>query len=357
MLSVRDIGELTDGEIRGDETRTVSAVATLQDADQNAISFIAARRYLPYLRSTKAGAVLVTREWEDDVPAGCAAIVVEDPHRSLREVLLKLYPAKGTVAGIHDTAVIAESATVAEGVQVGAYAVIQAGARIESGSSIAEHVVIGPDCVVGENVTIHPSVTLYEGVEIGARSIVHSGARIGKDGFGFVWSDGGHRRVPQVGGCVIGADVEIGANVTIDRGSVGNTEIGDGTKIDNLVHVGHNARIGRHVLLIAQVGISGSTVIGDGAVLAGQVGVAGHLEIGAGARIGAQAGVISDVPGGETYSGLPARPHTDVMRAQAGTYKIHDLMRRVRRIENQVRGKDLGAGSANHTMTGEDGDA
>jgi UDP-3-O-[3-hydroxymyristoyl] glucosamine N-acyltransferase len=216
--------------------------------------------------------------------------------------------------------------------------VIEAGVQLADGCSIGAHAVIGRGCVVGEESVIHPHATLYPAAIVGRRCVVHSGARVGKEGFGFVWHEGGHRRVEQVGGCVLEDDVEIGCNSTVDRGSIGDTVVGAGTKIDNLVHLGHNVRTGRHVIVIAQVGVSGSTRIGDGAVLAGQAGVGGHLEIGAGARIGAQAGVTADIPAGATYSGYPARPHREAMRAQAALFKLPDLLRRVRELENAQKG-------------------
>jgi UDP-3-O-[3-hydroxymyristoyl] glucosamine N-acyltransferase len=170
------------------------------------------------------------------------------------------------------------------------------------------------------------------------RVIVHSGVRLGTDGFGYVWKDDAHEKVPQIGGCVIEADVEIGANSTIDRGSIGDTTVGAGSKLDNLVHVGHNVRIGRKVLVAGQVGIAGSATLGDGSIFGGQVGVGGHIAVGAGARIGAQAGVIGDVPPGETYSGYPARPHREALRAQAGMFRLAGLIRRLKRLEAKVFG-------------------
>ena len=164
---------------------------------------------------------------------------------------------------------------------------------------------------VGANTRLFPQVTLYSGSQLGERVTLHSGVRIGSDGFGYVFRGGAHEKVPHVGGCVIGNDVEIGANSTVDRGSIDDTIIGDGSKLDNLVHIGHNAQIGRLCLFMAHVGISGSTHIGDGVIFAGQSGAAGHLEIGAGARFAARAAVLRDVPAGETWSGMPARRHRD----------------------------------------------
>jgi UDP-3-O-[3-hydroxymyristoyl] glucosamine N-acyltransferase len=242
-------------------------------------------------------------------------------------------------AGVHPTAVLGEGVEVAPSATVGPYAVLGDGTRIGERARVGAHTVVGRGCTVAEDAVLHAQVTLYDGAHVGARSVIHSGARIGADGFGFVWDGSGHRKVPQVGGCRIEADVDVGCNTTIDRGSIGDTVIGAGSKIDNLVQIGHNCRLGRHVVLISQVGISGSTRVGDGAVLAGQAGVGGHLEIGAGARVGGQAGVTASVGAGETVSGYPARPHREAMRAQAAFFKLPDLMKRLRELERAVLGK------------------
>jgi len=198
--------------------------------------------------------------------------------------------------------------------------------------------VIGAQCVVGDGVSIGestrlwPGVTIYSGGTLGKRTTIHSGVRIACDGFGYVFRDGQHQKIPHVGRCIIGDDVEIGANTTIDRGSIDDTVIGSGTKIDNLVQIAHNVRVGQKCLIMAQVGVAGSTVIGDGAILAGQAGIAGHISIGAGARIGAQAGVFGDVPAGESWSGYPARPHRESLRASAALFKLAGMMRRLEKL-------------------------
>lgn len=337
-LTADEVRRLAGGDLRGDPERPIDRVAPLEQAGPEALSFVATARYLPYLQATRAGLVLVKSEWVGSVPQGTAAIVVDDPHRALQAVLAHMYPPRRLPAGIHATAIVPEDAEVDADASIGPYAVLGTGTIVGAGSTIGAHAVIGEGCRIGCDVTIHPHATLYPGVVVGDRAIVHSGARVGKEGFGYVWKDGGHRKIPQVGGCVVEADVEIGTNVTIDRGSIGDTVVGAGSKIDNLVHLGHNVRLGRHVLLISQVGISGSSTVGDGAILAGQVGVGGHLTIGAGARLGGQAGVTSDVPPGETYSGYPARPHREAMRAQAGTFRLPELMRRLKRLEERVFG-------------------
>jgi UDP-3-O-[3-hydroxymyristoyl] glucosamine N-acyltransferase len=195
-----------------------------------------------------------------------------------------------------------------------------------------EHVVLGDGVIIGAECELHASVTCYPGTSLGDRVRAHAGVRLGSDGFGYVFRNGMHEKIPHVGRCVIESDVEIGANTTIDRGSIDDTVVGAGTRIDNLVHVGHNVRIGRLCLLMAQVGVAGSVQIEDGVILAGQVGVSGHLTIGKGARLAAQAGVFGNVPAGQTWSGYPARPHREALRAQAAMFRLPSLIRAIERI-------------------------
>jgi UDP-3-O-[3-hydroxymyristoyl] glucosamine N-acyltransferase len=336
-LTAGAIAEAVGGVLEGDGERPITGVAALENAQPHELSFVANPRYLPYLQRTRAGAVIVSGALAASVPEGITRVVVGgDPHIAMYAALRALYPPRTPVAEIHPTAVVHPTAELGEGVAVGPYAVIGARARIGGGCTIGAHAVIGDECEVGEESTIHAHATLHDGVTMGARCLIHSGARLGREGFGFVWHEGAHRRVPQVGRCILGDDVEIGANSTVDRGSIGDTVVGSGTKIDNLVHLGHNVKVGRHVIIIAQVGVSGSTTIGDGAVIGGQAGVIGHAEIGAGARIGGQAGVIGDVPAGETYSGYPARPHREALRGQGLVARLPELMKRVRELENAL---------------------
>ena len=342
-VTTAELAILVGGELKGDSARTIERLAPLDEATPDALSLIASARYLPYLQATRAGAVLVPSKWLGSVPERCVAVVVEEPHRALQAVLTELYRVSRPEPGIHPSAVISESVRLGAEIHIGPHVVVGEEVSIGDRASIGANSVICAGCTIGDDVIIHPNVTLYEGVVIENRVIVHAGARLGKDGFGFVWKDGGHRKVPQVGGCVIEEDVEIGANVTIDRGSIGDTVVGAGTKLDNLVHIGHNVRVGRNVLVVAQAGIAGSTRIGDGAVLGGQAGIAGHLDIGPGARLGAQAGAISDVPAGATYSGYPARPHRESLRGHAAVFKLPEFFRRLKRLEERVFGRAVEA--------------
>lgn len=337
-------GELADhlkAELEGDPGVQVRGAAPLDAAGPGDLSFLARRKYLPYLGDTRAAAVIVAREMGElsERPADSALLWVDDAHRALAEALNLLYDEEATEPEIASSAVIASNAELGEDVGIGANSVVGQGVRLEDGVRVGAGCVIGEGCHVGSDSLLRDHVTLYPDTRIGERCIIHSGARIGVDGFGYVQTDAGHRKVPQVGRCVIEDDVEIGANTTIDRGSVGETRVGAGTKIDNLVHIAHNVRIGRGCIIVAQVGIAGSTRIGDGVALAGQVGLIGHLDIGDRAQIAAKSGVSRDVPPGEIWFGNPARERMGMMRAQAAFLKLPDLMRRLRRIERGLEAK------------------
>ena len=349
-LTLAEVARIAEGELEGgDGGRTVRGVAPLDEAQPHHLSFVAEARYHPYIQASHAGALLVARGAGVELPTGMAAIRVDDPRQALARVLPALYPETAPAPGVHPTAGV-DGAHIADGVSVGPYAVVGAGTRVGERARIGAHVVVGRGCEIGAHAVLHPHVTLYDGVRVGQRSIVHSGARLGSDGFGFVPEGRGLRKVPQVGGCVVGDDVEIGANTTIDRGSIGDTVIGRGTKIDNLVQIGHNCRIGQSVVIVSQVGISGSTKVGDGVVLGGQAGVQGHIEIGAGARVGGQAGVTASVAPGVTVSGYPARPHREAMRIQAAVFGLPRLLERLKALEKAVLGRGAeGARAALHS--------
>jgi UDP-3-O-[3-hydroxymyristoyl] glucosamine N-acyltransferase len=341
-MTAAEIAEATGGRVIGDASVVVTAIAPLDRAGPEDLSFLASARYAPLMADSEAGVVLVTPDLKASAGKCKARVVVDQPHDAMLVIIARLYKPVVHPTGIHPAARIGRNVLVGDHVCIEAGAVVEDDVQIGDRTWIATHSVIGHGVKIGDDCQIFPQVTMYPGTRLGSRVIVHSGTRLGSDGFGYVQKQdaGGqlaHIKIPHVGRTVIGNDVEIGANCAIDRGSVDDTVIGAGTKIDNLVHVAHNVRIGRLCLLMAQVGVAGSTRIEDGAILAGQVGVSGHLTIGAGARLAAQSGVISDVPAGETWSGYPARPHKEALRATAALFKLAPLLRRIEALLDRVK--------------------
>ena len=316
----------------GDGAATVTGIAPLDRAQSHHLTFLSSARYAHLLASADAGVLLVTPELAESPGAARARVLVAKPHDAMLSLLAQLHPPIVRVPGIHPTVVLGRGVMLGDDVSLGAYVVVGDGARIGARSQLHAHVVVGAGVEIGEDCEVFPGATLYSGASLGARVTVHAGARIGSDGFGYVYRDGAHAKIPHVGRCIVESDVEIGANTTIDRGSIDDTVIGAGTKIDNLVHIAHNVRIGRLCLIIAQVGIAGSVRVEDGAVLGGQVGISGHHTIGRGAKLAAQAGVFGDIPAGETWSGYPARPHREALRAQAAMFRLPSLMRALERL-------------------------
>lgn len=328
-MTAAEVAAAVGGTLAGTHSAIVDGIAPLDRATAHDLSFLSTAKYAPLFELSQAGIVLVTAELAA-APGACSArVVVKSPHDALLSLIPRFYRAPVRDAGVHPTAIVAKGARVAPGATIEAYAVINDGAEIGERAWIGSHSVVGAGVKIGADVRLLPHVTLYSGSSLGDRVTVHSGARIGSDGFGYVFRAGAHEKIPHVGRCLIGNDVEIGANAAIDRGSIDDTVIGDGTKIDNLVHIGHNVRVGRLCLLMAQVGVAGSSRVDDGAILAGQVGIAGHLTVGAGARLAAQAGVISDIPAGETWGGYPARPHRESLKASANLFKLSAMMKRI----------------------------
>ena len=331
-LTAEAIARLVGGTVRGNGETRVRSVAPLDRATADDLSFLAQQRYAALFERSAAGVVLVAPELANAPGDAACRIVVRAPHEAMLRVLPELYPEAPRERGVHPTAVIGRGARLGDGVAIGPYAVIGDDAQLGNDAVIANHVSIGAGAAVGAQSWLADGVTLYPGTVLGERVRVHAGARLGCDGFGYVPGERGHTKIPHVGRCVIGDDVEIGANSTIDRGSVDDTVVGAGTKIDNLVHIAHNVRIGRLCLIMAQVGVAGSVHMGDGCILAGQVGVSGHRTIGAGARLAAQAGAFGDIPAGETWSGYPARPHREMLRAHAALLKLSGLLRRIEKL-------------------------
>lgn len=338
VLTADAIAATVGGELIGDPNAGVRGIAPLDRANPEDLSFLASAKYTRLLAESNAGVVLVTPELSTAPGSPRARIVVAKPHDALLSLIPRFHRPAMRQPGVHPTADIGRGAQLGNDVCIGPYAIVGDGAVIGDGATIGSHVVIGAGVRIGDLSQLYPGVTTYSGTIIGCRVTVHAGARLGSDGFGYVFRDGRHEKIPHVGRCIIEDDVEIGANTTIDRGSIDDTVIGAGTKIDNLVHVAHNCRIGRLCLIMAQVGMAGSTRIEDGCILAGQVGISGHHTIGKGATVAAQAGVFGDVPPGETWSGYPARPHKEALRAQAVLFRLAPLMRKLEKLlEGQPR--------------------
>lgn len=338
--------------VRAPASIEIDGPATLREAGPREVSFLGNARYRSELATTRAAAVLVSanerRERPDLVFLRCA-----DPNAAFTRVIqLFVAPPSRPAAGIHASAVVDPSAELEAGVSIGAHAVVGPGARIAARSIVHPQVCIGAGARVGEDCELHPGVVLYERVQLGARVVVHAGSVLGSDGFGYEPTKDGWRKIPQCGTVVVGDDVEIGANVTIDRARFGATRIGRGVKIDNLVHLAHNVVVGDGALIIAQAGVAGSTRIGARAVLAGQAGINGHIEIGARARIGAQAGVFGDVEPDAEVTGWPARPRRAVMRQHAFIARLPEIHDRLRELEARAgidsRRRDASA-DAKHT--------
>jgi UDP-3-O-[3-hydroxymyristoyl] glucosamine N-acyltransferase len=299
----------------------LTGVAPLQTAAPDQVSFLDNRKYAAALDETRAGAVIVHPDMAARVPKDTVAITTEQPYVAWARVAALFHPEPPADPGIHPTAVVAADAVIDPGAEVGPFAVIGARAEIAAGCRIGPHAVIGAGVVLGRDCRVGAHASISHAL-VGNRVYIYTGARIGQDGFGFAVADTGFLTVPQIGRVVIGDDVEIGANTTIDRGSMQDTVIGAGSRLDNLVMIGHNVTLGRACVIVSQVGISGSTTVGDQVQMGGQAGLAGHLKIGRGARIGGQAGVMADVPAGADVIGSPAQPVREFFRHVALLRKL-----------------------------------
>jgi UDP-3-O-[3-hydroxymyristoyl] glucosamine N-acyltransferase len=312
-----------------DSDRVIGDVAALDQAGPGDLTFLDNPRYLDALKETRAAAALVTQRYAGAAPVACVVLIAPEPYRAMALVMARLYPSAvkpGAVfseSAISPTASVHLSARLEPGVIVDPGAVIGRGAEIGAGTIIGANAVIGPGVRIGRDGSVGALSTILAAL-IGDRVIIHPGTHIGQDGFGFALGPRGHLKVPQIGRVIIQNDVEIGAGVTIDRGANRDTVIGEGAKIDNLVQIGHNVVIGRHAVLVAQSGVSGSSAIGDFAALGGQAGIAGHLTIGAGAQVAAAAGVMTDIPPGERWAGAPAKPVRKFFREIAAIKRLVD---------------------------------
>nr|WP_067292944.1 UDP-3-O-(3-hydroxymyristoyl)glucosamine N-acyltransferase [Marinobacterium profundum] len=332
---LQEIADLIGGEVKGDPGYRVSGLATLQSAGPGQLSFFANGRYLPQLRASQAGAVLVRAEHLDSVPG--AAILVDDPYLTYARVSQLFDWRKPVLPGVHPTAVLAADVQLDPGAEIGAQAVIGAGCIIAAGVFVGPHAVIGASCRIGENSRVEAGVVLYDSVTLGARCIIHSGAVLGADGFGFAPESGRWVKIYQLGGVTVGDDVEIGAGTTIDRGALDDTYIGDGVKLDNQIQIAHNVHIGAGTAIAGGTAVAGSTKIGERCTIAGLSGITGHLTIAAGTHITAMSLVSKSITQPGAYSsGTGLQPHQSWKRNVVRFKQLDELARRVAKLEQTI---------------------
>lgn len=316
-MSAVSIGEIIDfvgGEFTGSRAAPISSVASLASANLTQLSFLSNPKYSAELAATKAGAILVPKKLEGNDPRW---IRVDDPYFAFARVMTRWFSNRPKPRGVSPKAIVADSAKLGENVTLGHFSVIGENVVIGKNVTIFQNVSIEAGSVIGDDCIIYPNVVIYDGSRIGNRCIIHSGVVIGSDGYGFATHGGRHHKIQQIGIVRIEDDVEIGAGTTIDRAALGETVIGEGTKIDNLVQIGHNVKVGKHCLLVSQVGIAGSTELGDYVAVAGQSGFSGHLKIGHRVQVAAKSAVLADVPDDTKVMGSPAVPFNEFARRQA----------------------------------------
>jgi UDP-3-O-[3-hydroxymyristoyl] glucosamine N-acyltransferase len=338
---------------RGSTNESIRGIASLAEAAPGDLTFLGNSKYKADVARSLASVVFLPLDFSGEPSAGQLYLLVDNPSVALARVCARLeqqlWPKPAP--GVHPSAVIAEGAELAATATIGPLCVVEADARIGERTHLQAQAFVGRRAVVGDDCWLGPGVVVAAECEIGRRVRLHSGVVIGSDGFGFEFVRGRHEKVPQIGAVLVGDDVEIGANTTLDRARFGRTVVGEGTKIDNLVQIAHNVRIGRHCLLCAQTGVSGSTTLADYVVLGGQSGLAGHLTLGKGSKVGGGAGVSADVPAGDFVNGTPAIPYMLERRIAVLKQRLPDLFRRVAELEDQLRdAKKLSPGPSGYKM-------
>jgi UDP-3-O-[3-hydroxymyristoyl] glucosamine N-acyltransferase len=331
-----EIAKHLQGEVVGDGGAVLKGFAPAENAKAGDLTFAENDEYFARAEQSAATAIIADKRFSS---AKKILIRVPNARIAFAKALALFFPERTYAAGVHPTAVVAKSAKVDATAHIGPHCVVGERVHIGARAVLQAGDVVGDDCKLADDVNLFPNVTVYPRTEIGARVRIHAGTVIGSDGFGYVLDGGVHRKVPQIGNVIIGDDVEIGANVTIDRGALGPTVIGKGTKIDNLVQIAHNVEIGEGSLIVAQVGISGSTKLGKYVVLAGQVGLAGHLKIGNQVTVAAKSGVMHDIPDGGKWLGIPAQPDKQTKRQLIAIQHLPELLRRVAALEKKLGGK------------------
>ena len=336
-FTVNDIAALLNGTVEGDGTTKVSNISKIDQGEPGTLTFLSNPAYTRYIYTTQASAVIVRKDFQAEAPLSCALIKVEDPYASLARLLNLYEQSKPVKRGIEQPSFISTSASTGNNIYVGAFAYIADKATIGNNCRIYPQAYIGENVVIGENTIIYAGAKIYADCKIGSNCIIHAGAVIGSDGFGFApTADGSYSKIAQVGNVIIEDNVEIGANVAIDRATTGSTIIKSGTKVDNLVHIAHNVVIGENGLVVAQTGIAGSTIVGSNVTFAGQCGCVGHIKIGDNTVFAARSAPINDVPANSFYAGFPAKPHKEWLRTKAGVNKVPDMLKKIKELEKRL---------------------
>lgn len=330
--NLREIAQLTGGELAGDGDLKISGLSNIPLSRAGDLTF-AVPPHLDEAKTCAASALLIPFDTEDFPKP---AVKVQDPRAAFAKLLELFTPKLEIPVGISPKAQIGKDVKISDNVTIMPFAVIDDGAEIQSGAIIYPHVYIGQHVTIGADTVIYSSATVREFCKVGKRCVIHSSAVIGSDGFGFTTKDGIHTKVPQVGNVVIEDDVEIGAHVGIDRAAMGSTIIGHGTKIDNLVHIAHNCKIGANCLIVAQTGISGSTIVGDNVTFGGQVGTVGHITIGSNSIYAARSGISKNMPEGFFGAGFPIQSHSEWLKNQAALKKVPELLEKIRKLEQAI---------------------
>ena len=344
--TLRELADIVDGEVVGDGGIIITGARGIKEAEEGEITFVANPKYISLMNRTKASAIIVSR----DVNGAARSLIrTEDPSLAFAKIVDLLAPNEVVhPQGIDSRAVIGKNVKLGKDVAIQPYAVIEDNVEIGDRTVIYAGVYIGHHTKIGADTVIYPNVSIWERIIVGNRVVVHSGTVIGSGGFGFATVKGVHHRIAQIGTVIIEDDVDIGANVTIDRARFEKTLIGKGTKIDNLVQIAHNVIIGEHCIIVAQTGISGSTVFGNNVIAAGQSGIVGHVTIGDNARIAAQAGVTKSVPANTVVSGYPARAHQEAKRVSACVQQLPKLYKRIKKLEEEIERLTKNDTSKNH---------